>query len=312
MTGMSRNSSVIFCSDAGTLMPGTLLRHEGEVAEVLLDGDPFPVEVSITQIKEADMTDVRERTVRELRSDAKALDIKGYSKLSKPELIAAVEAAETAADGTAPRKRKASAVAKKATRKASPKKASTRAAPTRTPRKQMTEAALKASEAKRTAKADPLPLKHRAGRTSVAEREIIEAQGPNPYRRGTNIWYVTEQLLKGGKRQTLINRLLRSGKITFTEQVREKEGFDEEKELDHRLRIIGYTLRNEYGFGYTMQGRGRTAYIKVWPREEYDSIPEEYAADTTWETHGGKYLKVDIPPTPEGKTKPKRKAKAKK
>lgn len=316
-------TDVLYKSDAGTVFEATLHSKTGRTASITIKGDPFPVTVNRSQIKEGrampTATATKASGARELRQQAQALGIENYREMGKAELAAAVEAAESARNGTAPRRRKTQ-TAKAAPAKATPQKATTRkAAPAKAAPQKSTKAKApaktapqkavakkgptkgtatkaraadtearrqKAAEAKRKGKSvKDVPILHRAGRMSAEEQDRIRAAGPNPFRHGSNIWHITEALLKGGKRQTLINRL--KTKIEFSEQVTSKDGFDLEEEIDKRLRVFGYTLRNEHGFGYVMVGRGREAWIQVFPEDA--DIPEKFEGKVEYDKTDGKY-----------------------
>jgi hypothetical protein len=154
--------------------------------------------------------------------------------------------------------------AKKATKKAATKKATTKKATVKKATAKRQPSRREAVQRRPVARGrvQKLPLNHRAGRMSAEEREAI-SRTDNPFRPGTNIWYITEELLKGGKRSTMVKRL--KDKLEFTPRVRKSKDFDLDAEIDRRLRIFGYALKNEHGYSYVLRGRGKDAYLRVYP-----------------------------------------------
>lgn len=207
--------------------------------EVLIDGDPFPVTVGLTDIETEEthtMATKTARTARELRDAAKDLGIKGYSGMSKAELLEAVETAE-AADGSA---------TSEASEEEAPKKT-----------KKRKSSSKKSSKSKASSK--------KSSSKKKAAKKASESEGPNPFREGTNLYHITEALMKGGKRQTLINKL--KGKLEFNPRTKSDEEFDTEEEIDRRLKAVSYILEKDHGFTREHEGRGREATIKCTPQD---------------------------------------------
>lgn len=215
--------------------------------EVLIDGDPFPTEVPARQVclegASKPMT-TKTRTAKELRDEARSLGVEGYEEMSKAELLEAVNAAGS--NGDEPAKPKTKAKKKASATKA--KATATKKAPTKT----------KAAPAKKATAAKKTAPKKTAAKPASAEL------GPdNPFRKGTNLYHITEALKKGGKRSTLTKQLQR--KLSFNPRKQSEEDFDVEAEIDRRLKVVGYILKNQHGWDYSHEGRGTSAKIKVTP-----------------------------------------------
>jgi hypothetical protein len=210
----------------------------GEI-EILIDGDPFPVMVSREQVtltggRENTMTTgTRQTTAKELRRQAKVAGVEGYMEMSREELVEALESVENGEEAASSRTTRRTA-SNGTTRTRRTKAA---AAPAEKP--------AKATAAKKTTKAAEKP------------------DGPNPFRSGTNLWHITEALMRGGKRSDLVSKL--RNKLTFNPRVKSEDEFDVDLEIDRRLKVIGYLLKNQHGWEFTHEGRGSDAYIKVAP-----------------------------------------------
>lgn len=77
--------------------------------------------------------------------------------------------------------------------------------------------------------------------------------GQNPFKEGTNLWHITEEIFKGGKRSAMVKRLKK--KITLNPRDRAGEDFDEDYQLDRRILIVGQILRKDHGFDVVRDGR---------------------------------------------------------
>lgn len=89
-----------------------------------------------------------------------------------------------------------------------------------------------------------------------------EDDGPNPFRAGTNLFHITEELMKGGKRSSMVKRLKK--KIELKPR-KNKKDFDVDEQLDRRVLIVGQILRNDHNFEVTREGRGTEATIVAVP-----------------------------------------------
>lgn len=114
-----------------------------------------------------------EVSAKELRREAKRLEIEGYEDMSRKELQAAVNAAQGEAE---PKSTK-----------------------TKTKAASKTKAPKASSKSKAKAKT--------SSKKTSAKKVSSEGEGPNPFREGTNRWLVADQLLSGGKRAQMIKNL---------------------------------------------------------------------------------------------------------
>lgn len=222
---------VTFHSAKGTKMPAELLYERGRKATIQIEGDPFPVEVEVTQVSRKKprkgklVPATKSATAKELRNKAKELGIADYEDMTKAELVDAIESVED--NGDAPK-----ATKKKAAKKTKPKKATA-----------------KKSKAK----------KKKAETDGDEEEEV----GDNPFRANTNLWHITEALMEGGKRSALVKKLRK--KLKFNPRKQDPDELDVDEEIDRRLKVVGYILKNQHGFELEHEGRGSDAYIKATP-----------------------------------------------
>lgn len=225
----------------------------GRMVEITISNDPFTVYADHRQIQRKDKNMPRAATTttassaKELRRRAKALSVPNWEEMSKEELESAIadqdgESSDDSVEEATPpaRTRRTSA-----TKAAAPTKKATTARPKAAAKTTAKPAAAAKKTSKRTASSTP-----KEGET-------------NPFREGTNLWYITEALMKGGKRSVLVNKL--KGKLEYNPRVQDAKDFDVEAETDRRLKVVGYILRNKHGFEYEHEGRGPDAYIKVSP-----------------------------------------------
>lgn len=229
---ISTGRRVALRTETGTNFPGkvTSTRNiESGRVEVLIDGDPFPVEVDATRLSTGGNTmATKTRSAKELRQEAKALGIKGYSGMSKAELQEAVDTANEA--------------------EATPKKS----------RKSTTKAKGKTTKAKSSSKTK--------GKTTKKKSTPKEDADPgNPFRPNTNLWHIAEALKEGGKRKELTKKLKK--KLEFNPRKTEPEDFNVEEQIDRRLKVVGYILKNDHGWDYKHEGRGVEAFIQATPPE---------------------------------------------
>jgi hypothetical protein len=215
---------------------GVVPAHPGVVL-VQLDGDPYAVCVSKDQVEHNTASESQETgerivmatatatkpTAKELRREARTLGVEGWEEMTGSELKTAVKRARKGAD-SAPAEAEP-----KASKKAAAK-------------------AAKAAPAKKSSKA------------KEAEPTAASETG-NPFKVGSNLYHITEELLKGGKRSAMVTRLAR--KITLKPRQRAGEDYDETAELDRRVLIVGQILERDHGFTVTREGRGKDALIKA-------------------------------------------------
>ena len=240
----------------------------GHMISVRFPGDPFPSNVDNRQIQLTDKENSKHMATKtkdapspkELRRQAKNLGVANWEEMDRDELAAAVAAADSNGNGddgdtpTKAKKSKSSTKAAKGTGKA---------------KKAAAEPDEKPVKAKKSTRATEAPAKAKKGskgskKTREAPRPAAtEADGPNPFRAGTNLWHITEALMKGGKRSTLVKQL--KPKLKFAPRVQSEADFDVDAEIDRRLKVIGYILKKDHGFEYSHEGRGPDAVIKVTP-----------------------------------------------
>lgn len=182
-------------------------------------------------------------SAKELRREAKALDITDWESLPLAELRKAVNDAQGTSDNGngAPATRSA----KRAPRKAPAKATAAKKAP-----------AKKVTPAKRA------PAKAKAETEAEAEAEFTGNENGNPFKPGSNIFEITEALIKGGKRTALVKGLKR--KIDLKPRT-QRDDWDEDYEIDRRLLIIAQLLERDHGFNKVLDGRGPEAFIQVEP-----------------------------------------------
>lgn len=244
---------------------------ESGVFEVKLEGDPFTVCVSSEQVTINNTSPIETEEVskmpstatatkpsaKELRRKAKSLGIQDWEEMSLKQLTAAVAEAEKAAS-------------KKGTKSTSKKGKKARAVEPvaededdeDTDEDEEEEAPVKTKSKKTAAaKSKKAPAKKAATKKVAADEDDDEDELPengNPFRNKSNLWYIAEEVIKGGKRSKMVGRLKK--KITLNPRSG-KADFDETAELDRRVLIVGQILKNEHGFEVTREGRGPDATI---------------------------------------------------
>lgn len=253
--------------------------------EVKLNGDPYTVCVYQKQIQPAPQkspqeTERKERAMpearvsaKELRRQARELNIEGWEELSLHDLRQAVADAQDGgskpAKKAAPAKRPPSKSVRTAGKPAAAEPEDEDDEDSDDEEDELEEApapkrgraaAKKAPAKKAPAKKAP-PAKAKSKSKDDEEAEVANENG-NPFKPGSNIFEITEALIKGGKRSTLIKQLKR--KIDLKPRT-ERDDWDEEAELDRRLLIIGQILRRDHSFNVVIDGRGREGTIQAEP-----------------------------------------------
>jgi hypothetical protein len=240
-------------------------KHPG-IVHVRLDTDPFDVCVLSQYVRKLKRKNTDKETnamptatkdkpkAKDLRRSAKALGVKDWEDMDLEELIDAVAKAE----------RKQS----KSGSKTSGKKASKPAkvvdegdededdededeAPAKSAKKSSKKAGKKApaKAAKKSSK-------------KAKDEDDDAAENGNPFTPGTNLFYMTEELIKGGKRSAMVKRLAK--KISLKPRTRSFTEEEELEELDRRLVICSQVLRNDHGFEMEREGRGADTVIRLW------------------------------------------------
>lgn len=118
-----------------------------------------------------------------------------------------------------------------------------------------------ATASKTTSKtASKAPAKKATAKKAAAAEEAPEpAENGNPYKPGTNMFLIAEELIRGGKRSDMVKRLRR--KVELKPRTKDADDFDVDAELDRRVLIVGQNLRNNFGFNVVRDGRGEDAHI---------------------------------------------------
>jgi hypothetical protein len=229
----------------------------GVMTSVVIGQDPFPTMVDHRQLtavgsngrnKMPRSAPATEPSAKDLRRQAKNLRIEGWEEMGREELTAAIAEQSDNGDAAPAPALKATKTAKKSTKR------------TRTERRERNiegSTAAKKTARKSTKTVKKAPAKKRAG----APRPPADVDTPNPYRPGTNLYFVTEALMKGGKRSALVKQL--KSKMKFAPRVQSESDFDVEQEIDKRLKVIAYELANKHGFSRVQEGRGPESFIKV-------------------------------------------------
>lgn len=216
----------------------------GECIKVLIGNDPFPVYVSYKQLSKTAYKDNEESerseemavatkpSAKELRKQAKSLGIEGYEDLTLKELQAAVTEAETEAE---PEEEVAPARKKKSKKG----KAKTNGQATK---------AKSSKKAKKAAKEEP------------AEEPARASRG-NPYRPGSNLWHVVEELKTGGTRDEIAKRIMPKVKL----YPRVQSGRAYERHIVHSRIMSTARALKKLGWTIKREGRGDEATFTAVP-----------------------------------------------
>lgn len=233
----------------------------GEMVAVLVDGDPFPVNVSMKQLKkslhkDSDHATVRsakegentnmavatkKTTTKELRLKAKELGVEDWQSLERGDLLRAIKRVQVS-NGSKPKARR-TAADKAAQKERIEQRAAQRATPAKKVAKTVKKAAKRAPDQTVT---DP-----------VTDASSVE----NPFRKGSSRWRMAEELLKGDKRKNMVKRLKRQ--IDLHPYTKKVGDLDVDFELDKRLMLTAQAMVNDHGFVIERDGRGLEGTIKV-------------------------------------------------
>lgn len=221
-------TDVTFHSAKGTRMPATLIEQKGGKATIQIEGDPFPVEVKKSQIT------IRNKKGKAMpKTKSKGPTAKELRNKAKEYGIADYE------DMT---------------------KAELQEAVESFEEEEVDEEAPKKKAAKKTTKSKAKKTTAKKGSKKTAD---AEENGVNPFRPNTNLYHVTEALMEGGKRSALVKKL--RNKVEFNPRKQDAEDMDVDEEIDRRLKVVGYILKNQHGFELEHEGRGKDAFIKATP-----------------------------------------------
>jgi len=258
-TPLAAGDQVRFHSSRGSVMKAVVESSSrfGVMAEIRIGQDPFPTMVDHRQLVavKRGRNDMPTRSApatsaKELRRTAKSLRIEGWEEMSREELAEAIAENGTNGDSEveAPPARRARKATKATAKKAPRKSTRTATATTRTAKK---------APAKKAA------AKKAAGAKKAAPRPPADPDTQNPFRPSTNLWYLAEALIKGGKRSTLVKQL--RPKLKFAPRVQKEKDFDVDFEIDKRLKVVSYVLAKDYGFERILEGRGVDSFIQATP-----------------------------------------------
>lgn len=222
--------------------------------------DPFPVPVKKKQVspcKEAGkVVKSKSETVREsdeqnergtmptetkpkakeLRNEAKALGIEDYEDMSRSELVKAIKKANKAKNGSGSKNKGVKKVSRTEAEKAS------------------RDRAAKKAPAKKTAKS--------AAKAKTKSGPKGKTNEGNPFRPGSNLHLIHNLLVKGGKRESLAQKL--ADKVAlhpYTNDVSEVDLVD----YDKRIVLGAQTLRDQHNYKIERDGRGLSGTIKAVP-----------------------------------------------
>jgi len=236
-----------------------------DVVEVKLDGDPFTVclasdNVDIigspspieTENRNNKMATATKLSAKELRKIARENEIDDWDSLSLADLRAAVAALDgSEAADEAPAPKKATRTRGRAVKAVEDDEEDEAPAPRR-----------RAAAKKAPAKAVKAAPKKAAPAKKAAAKKVVEDEEPNengnPFKTGTNMHIIAEELIKGGKRTDMVKRLKK--KIDLKPRTA-SDDYDEDTELDRRILIVGQVLRKDHGFNVVRDGRGADAQI---------------------------------------------------
>jgi len=102
-----------------------------------------------------------------------------------------------------------------------------------------------------------------AAKKAAAPREREVAENGNPYPEGSNLHYITELLIKGGKLGAIVKKV--NARLTINERSVSRDEDETFKEWHRRVVIVSQRLRNDHGFTEEKDGRGLEATIKLLP-----------------------------------------------
>lgn len=280
----AKDERVIFTPAKGKPREATFrFAHGPALADIELDGDPFPVTVNRNQLKPCnpngndvrssrkvrkDRTDKKGTTnpmpktetktsVKALRADAAKLGVEGWESMGRKDLAKAV--AKASKNGKTP---KADPEATTTKAKATKKTAKPKAETTKPKGKAKDKPAAAAKPAKKAAKAEGgAETSNGISLAKGSTPKSIPEDGSNPFRKNSNLHTVAALLLKGGKRSALAEKL--KAKVALHPYQKDVETVDL-SDYDKRLLLGATTMRDQYGYGIARTGRGIEGTIKVF------------------------------------------------
>jgi hypothetical protein len=242
----------------------------GQMIEVLVANDPFTSWVDRRQVVVVKSTQQDNQhkeehkmptaTAKELRKQARTLGIEGWEEMDREELEEAIAAEAEDAEEEVEDEEVEETPAPRA-RKTSTKKAPAKKAPATKKSAGTRPAAKKAAASKTASTKKAAPAKASTRRAAAAEEE--DEEGDNPFRVGSNLYLMTEELMKGGKRSRMVAKL--RNKVDLKPRTRGGRNFDIDAEIDYKLVRTCQVLTNEHGFVIEKDGRGTDQTVKAIP-----------------------------------------------
>jgi len=202
-------------------------------------------------------------TVKSLRAAAKAADVDGWEEMDREELEEAL--AELAEDEDTDDEDVDDEVDEDeddADEEDDEDEEDEEPAPKSSSRMSKAKAAAKRTSVKKSPAQKTAAAKKKAPVKKAAAKVQDEPnENGNPYRKDSNLWHITEALMKGGKRSVMVTRLLK--KIDLKPRVKGGKDYDEAAELDYRIVRACQDLKNSYGFVIEREGRGAEQKVKA-------------------------------------------------
>lgn len=286
----ARGDTVLFSPEKGTTRQGIfqeygpLFRPDSKPkdASVLLDGDPFSVEVKLSQLSPCTPSGkpvmsipmVRKRRTstqkgntdpmavtsekvgaKELRKQAQAAGIAGWDKMGREELAKALAKASKNGKSSKTSEPEATETVERPRTRSAKTKSKTTA--TRGTTKPATKT--KASKSKPAAKSAKSEAPASSGIT--LPKGSVRAPAEVPFRKGSHLFVAASLLLKGGKRSVLAEKL--ANKVTLHPYQKDEAAVDM-LDYDKRLLLTAQTMRDKHGYGIVRTGRGMEGTIKVF------------------------------------------------
>lgn len=256
---------------------------------VLLDGDPFPIELRVSQLSACgnvpnevpsnkkvpksgpsnrrdnkSMTDTATKpSAKKLRKEAQALGIKGWEDMGREEMAKAIRKAKkhssngkTASEPVAKKSKlkKTNKVKAEVSEEKPAKSSKGKLKAKKTAAKKAPEKTTKVASTKSADEALGLTFCKNAPKT-------LPPEGENPFRRKSNMFKIAKLLLKGGTRRVLAEKLAASAEI---HPYHKADGEIDLLDYDKRLLLGAQTMRDKFGYGIQRQGRSIDGKILVF------------------------------------------------
>lgn len=194
-------------------------------------------------------------SARELRNEAKALGVKDYDEMSRKELVQAIKVAKKGGTKSGKSKVKTEKVSREEAEEFAAERQAQKSGKAKPKKKG--SAAKAAAKSKPAKKAAAKPVK--ATKTKAKTNGQV-VTGDNPFRKGSNLHVICGLLLKGGKRESLAE------KLSAKTDLHPYSGNDVDLgDYDKRILLAAGTLRDKHGFQIERSGRGLEGKIKAIP-----------------------------------------------